>query len=109
LSSAVSGGWLTVLFVLVLAILAVWSFYMVSASVFGLYIVTLPDMQPRQALRSARDLVRFRRFAIIRRVFFMPLFLLAVIGLIIVPLILYAQPVVPAVFYVLSMLAILFV
>lgn len=90
-------------------LLAAWSIYMVSASVFALYIVTLPDMSPRPALRSAKDLVRFRRWAVIRKVFFMPLFLLVVMGIIIVPLILYAQSIVPAVFYVLSMLAILFV
>jgi|SRR5579862_2272656 len=94
---------------IVFTLLAAWSIYMVSASVFALYIVTLPDMMPRAALRSAKQLVRFRRWAVIRKVFFMPLFLLAVMGIVIVPLILYAQAVVPAVFYVLSMLAILFV
>lgn len=99
----------TVFTAVIFALLAAWSIYMVSASVFGLYIVTLPDMQPRQALRAARDLVRFRRLAVIRKVFFMPLFVLAVMAVIIVPLILYASSVVPAAFYVLSMLTILFV
>ena len=89
--------------------LAAWSIYMVSASVFALYIVTLPDIQPRQALRSARDLVRFRRLIVIRKVFFLPLLILAIMAVIIVPLILYLPFIVPAVFYVLSMLAILFV
>ena len=95
----------SVLFVL----LAGWSLYMVSASLFALYIVTLPDMEPRQALRSARELVSFRRLAVIRKIFFMPLFILAVMAVIIVPLILYASAIVPAVFYALSMLSILFI
>lgn len=95
----------TTLFIL----LTVWSVYMVSASIFALYIVTLPDMLPRNALRAAKDLVRFRRWPVLRKVLFMPLFILAVMAVIIVPLILFAQAVVPYVFYILSMLAILFV
>jgi hypothetical protein len=89
-------------------LLAAWSIYMVSASIFALYIVTLPDMLPRQALRSARELVRYRRWQIIRKVFFLPVFVILAIGVIIVPLILYAPPIVPIVFYILSMLSILF-
>lgn len=99
----------TVFTTVVFLLLAAWSLYMVSASVFGLYIVTLPDMQPRQALRSAKDLVRFRRLTVLRKVFFMPLFVLAVMAIIIVPLILWVSVLVPYVFYLLSMLAILFV
>jgi hypothetical protein len=41
-------------------------------------------------------------------VFFLPVFVFVVMGVIIVPLILYASAIVPEVFYVLSMLAILF-
>lgn len=104
-SSALATIFSTIIFVL----LAAWSIYMVSASVFAAYIVTLPDMQPRQALRSAKDLVRFRRLAVIRKVFFMPVFILLVMAAVIVPLILYASYLVPAVFYVLSTLSILFI
>lgn len=99
----------SVLSAVALILLAAWSLYMVSSSIFGLYIVTLPDMQPRQALRSAKDLVSFRRLAIIRKLLFLPLIIFIVMGLIIVPLILVASAIVPVVFYILSMLAILFV
>ncbi|MBX4190549.1 hypothetical protein KW794_00495 [Candidatus Saccharibacteria bacterium] len=99
----------TIFTTLLFLVLAAWSIYMVSASIFALYIVTLPDMKPLQALRAAKDLVRFRRFAVLRKVFFMPIFILVVMGIIIVPLILYAQGVVPIAFYILSMLSILFV
>ncbi len=94
--------------VLFFMILAIWSIYMVSASVFALYIVTLPDMQPLQAIRSAKDLVQYRRPEVVRKVFFMPVFVLVAMGIVIVPLILYASFIVPVVFFVLSMLAILF-
>lgn len=99
----------TIFTAIIFALLAAWSIYMVSASIFALYIVTLPDMQPRQALRSARDLVRYRRLTVLRKVVFMPIFLLIVMAAIIVPLILYVSGIVPIVFYLLSMLAILFV
>lgn len=115
LLSAITGsvfgnnGFADVISLIVFLLLAGWSIYMVSASIFAAYIVTLPDMEPRQALRSAKDLVRFRRLVVIRKVLFMPILITIVMGLIIVPLIILLPAVVPAVFYVLSMLAILFV
>ena len=90
-------------------LLTAWSFYMVSASAFALYIVTLPNMQPRQALRAAKDLVRFRRLQILKKVVFLPLLLLVISGVVIVPLILYATFMVTPVFYVFSALGLLFV
>jgi hypothetical protein len=99
----------SVLSAIAFILLAGWSLYMVSSSIFALYIVTLPEMQPRQALRSAKDLVSFRRLTVLRKVLFLPLVIFVVMGLIIVPLILLASGVVPAAFYILSMLAILFV
>ncbi len=89
--------------------LAAWSLYMVSASIFGLYIVTLPETQPRQALRAAKDLVRFRRLVVLRKVFFLPVLIILAMAVIIIPLIIWASFIVPYVFYALSMLAILFV
>lgn len=89
--------------------LAAWSIYMISSSVFGLYIVTLPDMQPRQALRSAKKLVALRRLVIIRRILFLPIFILLVMALIVLPLILFVHFLVAPVFYLLSIAVILFV
>lgn len=104
-----TGALVTIIFGTIFALLAAWSIYLVSGSIFALYIVTLPDMQPRQALRSAKNLVHFRRWAIIRKVFFLPIFILMIMGILIIPLILYATYLVVPVFYVLSMLTILFV
>jgi len=109
LSSAFTAtGLLTVVFAILLALLALWSFYMISSSIFALYIVTLPDMQPRQALRSARNLVRFRRWSIMRRLLFLPICILLLMGLVVVPLILLTPFLITAVYFVLTMLAILF-
>lgn len=61
------------------AALAATSIYMLCASTFGLYIVTLPDMTPLKALRSARNLVQYRRAAIFRKLLFLA-FVLGVIA-----------------------------
>ena len=42
---------------LLFASLALLSLYMITSSLFALYISTLPDMTPMKALRSARELV----------------------------------------------------
>jgi hypothetical protein len=94
-----------ILFVL----LASWSLRMLSSSVFAIYIVTLLDMQPRQALRSAKNLVRFRRWQILRRLFFLPICVLVLIGVVMLPIILLVPFLVVPVFFVLGMLAVLFV
>jgi hypothetical protein len=89
--------------------LAAWSFYMVSSSIFALYIVTLPEVQPREALRSAKNLIKYRRRLIIPKIIFLPFFVLAVMAVIIIPLILFASAIVAPVFYLLSMLSVLFI
>lgn len=85
-------------------LLALLSLYMVTSSVFALYIVTLPGVRPMQALRSARELVRFRRWIIMRKVIFLPVALLVLTALIIIPLIIIAPGAAEWVFVVLSML-----
>jgi len=97
------------IFSLIFAVLAGWSFYLLVSSVFALYIVTLPNMQPLRALRSAKNLVRFRRWSIMRRLLFLPILVLAIMCAVVVPLIMVATVLVAPVFYALSMLSILFV
>lgn len=72
----------------VLLVLTVSTFYMISSSIFALYIVSLPDMTPVKALRSARELVKNQRLAIFRKVISLPIVLLVLAGIIMVPLIL---------------------
>jgi hypothetical protein len=109
MSSLVGNGWVEAVFTLLFVVSAFWSIYMLSSSVFAMYIVTLPNMQPRSALRSAKNLVHFRRWQVVRKLLFLPLFVIILMGIFIVPLILYAKFLVSPVFFILSMLSILFV
>jgi hypothetical protein len=86
-------------------LLALLSLYMLCSSIFALYIVTLPDMTPMKALRSARELVRHRRWTILRKIIFLPIILLIVAAIIMVPIIAFATPVAQWVFFVLTMFA----
>ncbi len=97
---AEKGLWIILIFLLIIL-----SLYMVSSSVFALYIVTLPDVRPMQALRSARDLVRHRRWVIMRKVLFLPLALLFLAAIIIVPVILISPVAAEWLFFALSMLS----
>jgi hypothetical protein len=74
--------WAIVLFALALA-----SLYMLTASIFALYIVTLPDTWPFAALRSARTLVRFRRWTVMRKLLFLPVALLVINAAVTLPFI----------------------
>lgn len=78
--------------------------YMVTSSVFALYIVTLPDVTPLQALRSARELVRFRRWTVMRKFLFLPVVLLIMAAIILVPIILYATVAAEWVYFALTMI-----
>ncbi len=108
-SSAAISGLATFFMALVLIPLFAWSIYMISSSIFALYIVTLPDMQPRQALRSAKKLVSFRRLKIIRRLLFLPIFILLAMAMIMLPLILFIHILVVPVFYLISIIMILLI
>lgn len=97
-------AWIALLFLLVILTL-----YMLSSSIFALYIACLPGMRPVAALRSARKLVRYRRWTVMRRLLLLPLSMTLVGAVLFVPLILFAAPVVPWVFFTLSMLSLVLV
>ncbi len=80
--------------------LALWSAYMVSATVLALYIVTLPDMTPMRAWRSARELARLRRWTVLRKVVFLPVALLILGAAILVPTIIFAASLAEWVFFI---------
>jgi hypothetical protein len=88
---------------LLYAVLALLSFYMVSSSLFALYIVTLPDMTPLKALRSARELVRYRRWTVLRKILCLPIILLAVAAVIMLPIIVWLTALAQWVFFLLTM------
>ncbi|MBP7767108.1 hypothetical protein KA068_01135 [Candidatus Saccharibacteria bacterium] len=91
------------LWVILIVMLVVLSLYMVCSSLFAVYIVTLPDIRPVQALKSARELVRFRRVIIFRRLVFLPAVLLVSMMVIVVPVIFLSPNIAEWLFFLLSM------
>jgi hypothetical protein len=89
--------------VMLLLLLASVSLYMLCSSLFALYIVTLPNMTPLKALRSARELVRYRRWPIIRKLLFLPVMLLLVAVIIMLPVILFVPLAAQWLFFLLTM------
>lgn len=81
--------------------------YLLCSSLFALYIVTLPNMTPMKALRSARELVRYRRWPIIRKLLFLPLAGLVIASIIMLPAILLVPAVAQWLFFVLTMFALI--
>lgn len=73
----------------VFMVLAIWSLYMITPSVIALLIVTLPDMTPMRAIRSARKLVLYRRWTVLRKLLFMPFILLVISFVVMLPFILW--------------------
>lgn len=98
-----------VLWLLLIGLLALLSLYLVSGSVFALYIVTLADIDPLQAVRSSLALVRHRRWAIIRKVFVLPVCMLLLAALIIIPVIIINAFLAQWLFYFLSAVGLLLV
>ncbi len=96
-----------ILWLLVFMFSGLLSLYMISSSVFALYIVTLPNITPMQALRSARQLVLHRRAMVARKVLFLPLGLLLLLVAIMLPIIIYATVIAEAVFFVLTVAALI--
>lgn len=109
--SAVLGGGLAVtpiekgLWIIFTLILVLISLYMITSSLFALYVVTLPDLRPMAALRSARELVRYRRLNVLRKLLFLPLVLLILASVITIPIIIWSPAVAEWVFFGLSMIA----
>lgn len=96
-----------VFWAIVYILLAGISLYLLSSSLFALYIATLPDMTPLKALRSARELVRGRRGAVVRKLVGLPIILLLVAALIMLPIIIWLTPLAEWVFFILTMLGLL--
>jgi hypothetical protein len=82
---------------------ALVTFYLLSSSVFALYIVTLADMTPRRALRSARELVKKRRWSVVRKLLALPFILIIVAAIIMVPIIILLTPLAQWIFFLLTM------
>jgi hypothetical protein len=84
---------------------AALSVYMFCSSFFALYIVTLPDMTPLKALRSARPLVKYRRLVVLRKMLFLPLVMFVAIVVVMLPVILFMASASGVVFFIITMMA----
>ncbi|HSW98487.1 MAG TPA: hypothetical protein VLF71_01480 [Candidatus Saccharimonadales bacterium] len=103
-----SGPFLQLVFMTLFLVLAAISLYLVSSSLFAMYIVTLPGMTPWAATRTARDLVAHRRFTIIRKLLFLPFLLLLVCIVVLLPFVLWIPVAAAWVFTVLAALLLVF-
>jgi hypothetical protein len=92
------------MWLLLFLVFAVATVYMLCSTLFALYIVTLPNTTPMAALRSSRQLVLHRRWTIVRKLLFLPVALIALTAVIVTPLIIFAAPIAPWVFFGLSTL-----
>lgn len=90
--------------VVFVGLLLVLTIYMISATLFALFIVTLPDMTPMAALRASRELVRYRRLQVIRKILFLPLVMLIVLGILVVPFIAVIPSIAQIIFFIASAL-----
>ena len=83
-------------------LLGLWSLRMLTSSLFAMYIVTLPNMTPLRAIRSAKELVRGRRLIIWRKLLLLPFVLTLGTSLIVLPFLLFLTPLTVWVFFFLS-------
>lgn len=95
--------------IMIFLLFATLSVYMICSSLFALYIATLADMTPMNALRSARGLVLHRRWSVFRKLLFLLVVLLVGLALVLVPVIVMYAPAAPIVFYALGVLVVGFV
>ncbi|MEO8785168.1 MAG: hypothetical protein ABI221_02565, partial [Candidatus Saccharimonadales bacterium] len=85
--------------------LSIWSLYMMSASIVGLFIVTLPDMTPMAAWRAARNLMAGRRWLVLRKLLALPVALIVAVIVISLPFAVLLPPVAEWVFFALGIVA----
>lgn len=96
-------GWQQAIVVFICLLLVLWTAYMVTASIFALYIATLPGMTPVKALRAAGDIVQYRRAMIFRKLLFLPVILFVIGAIILTPLSVLLPTAATYIFFVLSM------
>lgn len=98
-----------IIWLLIFGLLILLSLYMVLSSIFALYIVTLPEMTPMRALRSARGLVLHRRLSIVLRLLVLPIVLIGLFLVIMLPVVLIIPALAQVIFLLLSGFALFFI
>lgn len=109
-SSGLAVGVLEHLFwIVVFGMFGLLTLYMLSSSLFALYIVTLPDIEPMQALRSARGLVQHRRWAVMRRVLVLPFVIVLAGAAVMIPIIVFVTLIAEITFFAFSMFSLVLI
>jgi hypothetical protein len=93
-----------ILWAIIMIILIIVSCYFIAGSIFALYIVTLRDMQPVQALKMANKLVRGRRLRIMTKLIFIPIAVFIIMAIVMVPFLLFAVKIAPVAFFIVTAL-----
>lgn len=94
-----------VVFTAIFIALSAWSIYMLSSSIFALFIVTEPESQPLKAFAKAKMLVAGRRWQIVVRILPLPFLMFAAAFLVLLPVALIAKSLAPPLFYLLEVCA----
>ena len=95
-------AWEKLVAVAICLLLVLWSLRMLTGSIIALYVVTLPDMGPVQAIRSANNLVRYRRLAVWRKLMFLLVSIIVATSILVLPFLLFFTPMASWVFFVVS-------
>jgi hypothetical protein len=106
-SGIAATAWEVVVWTIILIGLTALSLFLVIPTIMSSYIATLPDMTPVLAIKSGWNLVRARRWSVLRKIVFLPLALLILIVLIMMPIIMFVTPIAQGAFFVLTMVGIL--
>jgi len=92
-----------IVWTLLIAVLSFISYYLISSSVFALYIVSLPNMAPIKSLKAASQLVKRRRLQVAVKFLWLGVILFVVFAGVTVPLILVAPKFAQIVFLVMGL------
>lgn len=84
------------------------SFYLISSSLIALFVVTLPEMTPIRSLKKAKELVTFRRFSVLRKIFGLVLAIILLFVVVVFPLIFVSAAVAQIVFFLLTVFVVPF-
>lgn len=96
------------LWLIAFGLFALLSLYMITSSIFALFIVTLNDITPLQALRSARELVLHRRLGVFARLVILPLLIFIVLAVIFMPMVVFLPVIAEPVFLFIASFSIIF-
>lgn len=95
------------LWAILIALIVLLSIYLFTSSIFAMYIVTMPGMGPIIAIRSSRNIVRFRRLSVLRKILFLPVILSLITVLVLLPTIMFLPVLAEPFYYIIASLSLI--